>query len=128
MIYGVDYETRTLSGLKPPAEEQQAEELRCGACGRRVEWLSPCVWDERLTVGPCCETYTENRCPACGSDNLEFSDTDVQCLECGCVTTEEASEVQIRRLTTPTELPRLEQIRTRPVRVIAPRSRESGAA
>ena len=129
MIYGVDYETRTLSGLKPPAEERQAEELLCGGCGRRVESLSRCVWDERLTVGPCCETYTENRCPACGSDSLDFSDAEVRCLECGCLTTEAASQITIGpfELTSPTALPRLGQIRIRPVRVTSG-SRKRGAA
>lgn len=129
MIYGVDYETRTLSGVKLLAEER-SEQLRCGACGRRVESLSNCVWDERLSVGPCCETYTENRCPACGSDNLEFRSADVRCLECHCVTTEASCEVHIGpfELTSPTELPRLHQIRIRPVRVAPPEDRKSGAA
>ena len=73
MIYGVDYETRTLSGRK--LETEQPEELRCGSCSREAESLSRCDWDDRLQVGPCCETYSEDRCPACDSENLAYGET-----------------------------------------------------
>jgi len=128
MIYGVDYETRTMSGQ--PMEPATLEALRCGSCGQPVASLSRCVWDESLMVGPCCEVYTDHRCPACDSANLEFSDAGVKCLDCGCVTGEEASEVTIGpfSLTSPTELPRLEAIRIRPVKPVASQARRSGAA
>ena len=81
-------------------------------------------------VGPCCEVYTDHQCPACNSGNLEFSHAGVKCLDCGCVTTEEASEVKIGpfTLTSPTEMPRFEAIRIRPVRATASAVRKSGAA
>jgi hypothetical protein len=128
MIYGVDYETGTISGL--PMEPTMPQPLRCGSCGQLVESLSPCVWDERLMVGSCCEVYADQRCPACDSGNLEYSDTGVKCLDCGCLTTEEASEVKISpfTLTSPTEMPRLEANRIRPVRATASEVRRSGAA
>jgi hypothetical protein len=129
MIYGVDYETRTVGGVRrSPAEH--TEQLRCGSCGQQVESLSRCVWDDSLVVGPCCEVYTEHRCPACGADKLEYSDAAVQCLACGCVTTEAACEVTIGpfELTSPAEMPRLEAIRIRPVKAGAPQIRSSGVA
>src|SRR5690349_19257672 len=129
MIYGIDYETRTIGGVKRP-EAEQAEELHCGGCGRKVGSLSRCVWDDLLMVGPCCEVYTEHRCPACGSENLEYGDAAVQCLDCGCVTTDGAAEVKIGpfELTSPAEMPRLEAIRVRPVKSGTPQLRNSGAA
>jgi hypothetical protein len=54
MIYGVDYETRTLSGVKQATAERR-DQVRCGSCGQPVQSVSRCVWDERLLVGPCCE-------------------------------------------------------------------------
>jgi hypothetical protein len=128
MIYGVDYETRTLSGL--PMEPVEAERLICGSCGKPAESLSRCVWDESLIVGACCEEYVDHRCPACQSDNLDYADAAVKCLDCGFVTTEEASEVKIDpfSLTSPTEMPRLESIRIRPVKATASEVRRSGAA
>jgi hypothetical protein len=83
--------------------------------------LSRCVWDETLMVGSCCEEYIDYQCSACDSGNLEFSDAAVRCLDCGTVATEEASEVRIApfTLTSPTEMPRLESIRIRPVRSTA---------
>ena len=86
LIYGVDYETRTMSGL--PMDPVEAERLRCGSCARAVESLSRCVWDESLMVGSCCEVYIDHRCPACDSDNLEYSYSAVKCLHCGHVTSE----------------------------------------
>jgi hypothetical protein len=129
MIYGIDYETRTIGGLKR-TEAEKPEELHCGACDRKVESLSRCVWDDRLVVGPCCEVYTEHLCPACGSENLEFGDAAVQCLDCGCATTEAACQLEIGpfELTSPAEMPRLEAIRVRPVKVTALEFRKSGAA
>jgi hypothetical protein len=108
----------------------EPEPLRCGSCGQPVESLSRCVWDESLMVGPCCEVYIDHQCPACDSGNLEFSDAGVKCLDSGCLTTEEASEAAIGpfALTSPTEMPRLESIRIRPVRATAPEVRTSGAA
>ena len=67
MIYGVDYATRTMSGL--PVEPAKPEPLICGSCGKAVESLSRAVWDESLLVGSCCEVYLDHRCPACQSDN-----------------------------------------------------------
>ena len=129
MIYGVDYETRTLSGVKQATAERR-DQVRCGSCGQPVESLSRCVWDERLLVGPCCETYSEDRCPACNSENLEYGETTVRCLDCGCVTTEAACEVKIGpfELTSPSEMPRLEPIRIRPVKSAGSEIRKSGAA
>ena len=128
MLYGIDYETRTMSGL--PIVPLAPEPLRCGSCGRPVESLSRSVWDESLMVGSCCEVYTEHQCPACESDNLEFGDPAVKCLDCGCLTTEAASEVKIGpfTLTSPSEMPQLDEIRIRPVKVTAPEFRKGGAA
>ena len=52
---------------------------------------------ESAIVGACCEEYVDHRCPACQSDNLDYADAAVKCLDCGFVTTEEASEVKIDR-------------------------------
>lgn len=92
----------------PPAEERD-EKLQCDAWRRQVESLSHA---------------------SCGSDNPEFGDTDVRCLEDHCVTTEVASEVHIGRfeLTSPTERPGWEAIRIRPVQVMAADTRKRGAA
>src|SRR5690349_21010907 len=101
MIYGVDYDTRTMNGSQ--MEPAKPEALVCGACGGPVESVSRCVWDETLMVGSCCEVYIEHRCPACNSDNLEDGDSAVKCLDCGCATTEAASQVEIGpfKLTSP---------------------------
>jgi hypothetical protein len=127
MIYGIDYETRTMSGL--PIEPVESDSLRCGSCGQEVESLSRCVWGESLMVGPCCESYTDHQCPACNSGNLEFSDMGVKCLDCGSLT-EEASEFKIGpfTLTSPTEMPRFESIRIRPVKATSAGVRRSGVA
>lgn len=128
MIYGVDYETRTMKRL--PMEPMRPEPLVCGACGKPVESLSRCAWDESLMVGSCCEVYIEHRCPSCNSDNLEHSGAGAKCLDCGCVSTEGEAELKIGpfTLTSPSEMPRLESIRIRPVKVTAPEFRRSGAA
>jgi hypothetical protein len=119
MIYGVDYETRTMNGL--PIESAKPEPTVCDACGEPVETLFPCVWDDSLMVGLCCESYVEHRCPACNSDNLDFGAAAIECRDCGCITTEEACEIKMGpfALTSPTQMPRLDQIRIRPVRVTA---------
>ena len=87
------HETRTVGGVKLPHEEQRDEELRCDGCGQAVESLNRCVWGESLLVGACCDTYTDHRFPAWGSDNLVFADGDVRCSECSCVTTQAACEI-----------------------------------
>ena len=128
MIYGIDYETRTMSGL--PSGLLQEEPLYCGACGKTAVSVSRCVWDETLMVGPCCEVYTDHRCPACNSENLEYGDVAVKCLDCGCVTTEVECEVKIGpfELTSPAEMPTLEGTRIRAVNATAPEFRRSGVA
>lgn len=119
---------RTMSGA--PMEPVPPDPLVCDACGQPVESLSRCVWDESLMVGSCCEVYTDHQCPACRSDNLEFGDTAVKCLDCGCVTTEAESEIKIGpfELTSPTDMPQLDPIRICPVKATAPEFRRSGAA
>ena len=68
------------------------ETLTCDACRAPAAELTRCLWDARLMVGPCCEQYEENRCPDCGSDQLEYQghgaeeDLDhysATCLDCG---------------------------------------------
>ena len=128
MIYGVDYETRTISGL--PVAPAEPDPLLCGACGKPVDSLSRCAWDETLMVGECCEVHTDHRCPACRSDNLEYGDAAVRCLDCGCLTTEAAAEVQVGpyALTSPTRMPRLDPIRIRPVTAASTKVHRTGAA
>ena len=128
MIYGVDYETRTISGL--PMEPAAPDPLRCGACGKPVDSLFPCLWDETLMVGECCETTTDHRCPACASDNLEYGDAALRCLDCGRVATEAEADVKIGpyALTSPSDLPRLDPIRIRPVIAGSTKVHRSGAA
>jgi hypothetical protein len=59
---------------------------------------------------------------ACQSDNLEYGDTSVKCLDCECVTTEAAAAITIGlfELTSPTEMPKFDPIRIRSVSATAP--------
>ena len=61
MIYGVDYQARTMSGTR--FEPANPEALRCGGCGQKVAELEPCTWDERLQVGECCKTHPDDAEP-----------------------------------------------------------------
>jgi len=63
MIYGIDYETRTMNGL--PMEPERPESPQCDACLKRVKSLSRCTWDPSMMVGPCCEPEPEP-CFTCG--------------------------------------------------------------
>ena len=58
MIYGVDYEVRTMSGTR--FEPAKPETLRCAGCGQKVAQLEPCTWDELLKVGDCCKTHSDD--------------------------------------------------------------------
>jgi hypothetical protein len=74
MLYGIDYETRTMSGR--PAEPAQPEPLRCGSCGKTVSEVKRAVWDPALLVGTCCEVYIDHRCPECGGNDLSWHEYD----------------------------------------------------
>jgi hypothetical protein len=65
MLYGINYDTRTMSGRKmAPATSQP---LECQSCGARVSELFPCKWDTRLMVGACCIVADDESAdvPAC---------------------------------------------------------------
>lgn len=59
---------------------------------------------------------------SCQSDNPEYGDTSVKCLDCECVTTKAASAITIGlfELTSPTEMPKFDPIRIRSVSATAP--------
>jgi hypothetical protein len=82
MLYGPEYESGKIGSLTPFEPQQQS--LTCDACGQEVAAVAKCIWDTDLMVGPCCETYTDHRCPDCGSDHLEFREYDYgTCSETG---------------------------------------------
>jgi hypothetical protein len=69
----------------------------CQSCGKPTAQTNPCAWDKTLVVGACCENYTEDRCPDCGSDKLAYqlngAEEDVRnysatCEDCGYHTTD----------------------------------------
>jgi hypothetical protein len=53
MIYGIDYETRTMNGNL--MEPEQPESPQCDSCLKRVKSLTRCTWVPSMIVGPCCE-------------------------------------------------------------------------
>jgi hypothetical protein len=57
-----------------PAQERS--EFHCGSCGQPVAELKPCVRDTTNQVCSLCETYIDNQCPDCGSDNLDYREYD----------------------------------------------------
>ena len=92
-----------------------------------------------MQVGSCCETYIDNQCPDCGSDNLDYREYDYGrdpetgyhdagvraiCQDCGCNCDERDTEVKIGptqfRLTPLDELPAPHRITSRPVCPSAP--------
>jgi DNA-directed RNA polymerase subunit RPC12/RpoP len=120
VIYGIDYTTRTMSGGPDPSAK--GEPFHCGSCGQPVPDLKACVWDSSIQVGSCRETYIDNQCPDCGSDNPTFltkNDPEYDeaiCQDCGFRGNVESDfEVRIApfKLTSPTLMPRLKPITTK---------------
>ena len=62
MIYGVDYETRTMSGQNITPEK--GEMPICDSCGSPCERLAECYWEPGYRVCPECFVHSdEAQCP-----------------------------------------------------------------